>query len=231
MKERFRKNGARGFSSHELLELSLYYVMPRVNTNELAHNLIDKFGSLRNVINADPHLIESLPGCGKETSTFFMLISEIKKRMELEKYEFDTFYANTLSTVGNFLVNYYKDRPREEVCAMLLDNSFKLLEFLPLSSGSTDHADINITEFTRYAIVNDATQVIIAHNHPGGSAAPSAHDRNITLRLFGNLEAAGIDLIEHIIVNDIAFTPTLYMTAIESRNPDRAKKYKHFYSN
>ncbi len=231
MKNRLRQTMGENFMDHELLEISLYYVLPRTNTNDIAHDLLKRFGSLRNICSADPKMIESVPGLGKEAATFFLLLSIIKKRIELERYDLKRFTADSMSEVGNFLVNFFKDKQREEVYAMLLDSSFKLLEFVPVSFGCFDGANVDIPEFTRYAVVRRAKKIILAHNHPSGNTTPSGHDKQISLDLRSNLQAVGIELVEHIIVNEISFAPTLYMFPTSPGNIPRIEQYKKFYNN
>ncbi len=231
MKQRFLSTKGEDFTNHELLEMLLYYVLPRVNTNEIAHDLLREFGSLSGVFNADPSLISKVKGSGSSTATFILLLSVIRKRMMLEKFNLKKFTADSISKVGNYFVEYYKDKKNEEVCAMLLDDSFKLKEFVQISTGSVNSAAIDIKSFAKYAFSKDATQVILAHNHPSGIAAPSMDDRDLTARLETILNALDINLVEHLIISDVSYTPTMFIRTSDPCSIKRNDKYRSFYNN
>lgn len=231
LKERFLVNNGRDFTDHELLELLLFYIIPRVNTNELAHKLLNEFGSLEAVINASPEMIERVDGAGKSTSFFFRLNSTIMKRIDMEKYKAKRFVADGLSKVGAFLLDYYKDTKCEEFCVMLLDNSFGLIEFTPMSIGSVNSASIDVRTVARYALLKDASYVILSHNHPSGTLNQSSDDRIVTIQVEAALHAVGISLMEHIIVNDTSYASTMHLRATSATPLKDANRFREFYKN
>ena len=230
MKKRFRVNLGKDFQDHELLEMLLFYVLPRTNTNEVAHRLLEEFGSLRNVCNAEPSRIEKVMGAGPATATFFSLLFTIRKRIELQKHNINRVVANSAEKGGEFLLSYYKDKPYEEVCAMLLDNSLRLLEFKVLSTGSVNSSSIDIKSLTKYALTINATHVILSHNHPGGYAEPSAHDRQVSSDLASSLRAVGIVLLDHFIIGEGTYRPTIDFRIANQNIQTDPKKYRDFYS-
>lgn len=231
LKERFLANNGKDFTDHELLELLLFFILPRVNTNELAHRLINEFGSLEAVFNACPELIERVEGAGKSTALFFSLHCTIMKRIGMEKYREKRFVADALSKVGAYLLDYYKDTKCEEFCVMLLDNSFGLIEFTPMSIGSVNSASIDTRKVARYALLKDASYVILSHNHPAGALNQSSDDRVVTIQIEAALHAVGISLMEHIIVNDTSYAPTMHLRMTSATPLKDANKYREFYKN
>ncbi len=231
IKTRFLANRGNDFADHELLEMLLFYTLPRVNTNPLAHMLIDEFGSLEDVLNADPERLERIQGLGKSTSLLFSLLFAIKKRTDMQKYKNTKFTADSLTKVGNYFVDYFKGKKYEEVCVLLLDNSLKLIGFKSLSSGSINSTKVDIRELTKYALTNDASYVIMAHNHPSGLLIASAHDKNLTYNIESALYAVGIVLMEHIITNDVAFTPTMQGAPRRYTTESSPAMMKNFYKN
>ena len=219
LRQRFSVNRGKDFSDHELLEMLLFYTIPRLDTNELAHKLINKFGSLSAVINADPEKLKSVPGIGNASATFFELLFVIKKRIDLEKYKNDDFIADSLSLVGAFLLDYYKGRYEEEFCAMLLDNGLKLIEFWSISKGSVNSTSVDVRSIAKHALTKDASYIILSHNHPSGLLNQSSDDRLLTSRIDAALHAIGITLIDHIIVNDEGYMPTMH-ARIKDRIPE-----------
>ncbi len=231
LKQRFNVNQGRDFEDHELIEMLLFYVLPRVNTNDLAHKLIDKFGSLRNVCNADPARIEDVIGAGPSTAMFFSLLKAVRKRIDLQKYNMNNFVADGITKVGEYLIDYYKDADCEEICAFFLDNSFRLIEFSSLSQGSVNSASLDVRKLTKHALRTDATQVIIAHNHPNGSVDASIQDQDLTMQIDRSLRSIGVTLVEHIIVSDISYVPTMYLRTTSMNRIADINKYRHFYEN
>ncbi len=231
LRERFIESGGRDLTDHELLELLLFFVIPRLNTNETAHQLIREFGSLRGVCNADRERLERVTGVGSSVSLFFLLLFVIRKRIDMEKYTKKRFEADALSKVGNFFIDYFKGVMREELCVMLLDSSYKMIDCSSFSTGGTSSTGVDITAIARYALQNDARHVIIAHNHPAGSNAPSDNDRQINIDLEKALNAVGICFMEHIIVNELSYSPTMQMRLSSANANEMTKQYRYFYNN
>ena len=229
MKQRFLQNGGRDFSDHELLEMLLFYVIPRSNTNELAHALLREFGSLREVMCADPARIRGVLGAGKSTATFLALLFTIRKRIDTQKYTSKKFVADSLYKVGNFFIDYFKDVKHEEFCVMMLDSSLKLIECRPLSSGSANSASLDVKALVRLAIIDGASHVLVAHNHPSGPSAASAEDKQLTANIESALDAVGISLLEHLIVNEVGYKPTMQMRIFASQQNEHTALYKKFY--
>ena len=230
MKKRFAENGGRDFSDHELLEMLLYHVIPRADTNELAHNLLNEFGTLREVMRADPARIERVAGAGKATAGFLSLLFTIRKRADAQRYIKTRFVADSLVKVGNYLVDHFRDRHDEEFCVMLLDGSLTLIEFKTVGIGSVNSAPVDVKALTKHALLSNATHVILAHNHPSGMALPSKRDRQITAEVEAALSAVGISLLDHLIVNDVGFKPTMYMRALGTKSSEYDGLYEKFYN-
>lgn len=231
MKRRFLVNQGKDFNDHEMLEMLLFYVLPRENTNEVAHNLLNEFGSLRNVCNAEPSRIERVVGAGPATSLYLSLLFAIRKRIDLEKYDMDRFVASSTRVVGEFLMEYYRDKQYEEVCAMLLDNSLRLIEFKSLSTGSVNSSSFDVRSLARYALRIDATHVILSHNHPSGDTIPSLSDRDISLQLASALDAIGIILLDNIIVTGTSYKPMMSLGMTTQNTKAEPQKYRDYYQN
>ena len=87
MRERIEKNGLDSLADHEVLEVLLYYVQPRVNTNQQAHRLMKKFGSLSAVLNADVTALMEVEGIGEKSALFLSSLSEISRRYMIDSFE------------------------------------------------------------------------------------------------------------------------------------------------
>ena len=208
MKNKQLTFGTRIFNDHELMEMLLFYSTPRQNTNEIAHALVERFKTPRKAIEADSAQLKQIKGVKDNTAILFSLISEIYRRdkaklpAESEKYD-------KLSTVGEFFVKYFSGAADERFCVMMLDSSMRLIKLAEFGSGSANSATVDPRAVARMALTENATNVIISHNHPSGNAIPSSADRELTLRIETALSAIGIMLIEHIIVGEVGYTPTM----------------------
>ncbi len=235
MKIRFLKSNGSDLEDHELLEVLLYYVHSRVDTNRIAHELMDEFGSLRAVCNAPPDRLMSIEGVGEKTVIFLSLLSELRRRIRMESFSTKSFCADSLSAVGEYLISYYNGMQNEQLCAMLLDGSLGLIEFRAISNGSVNASSFDVRAFVRYAVCRDANYVILAHNHPSGICVPSSADLEVTSLAETALSAVKIELIEHIIVGSCSFVPTMQIRSNGLRfsapgNKKDADMLKHFYN-
>ena len=79
LKNRFREEGLDHFDEHQVLELLLFYCIPRIDTNELAHRLLERFGSLANVLEAKAEELEKVPGIGSNAATFLNLVTAVER--------------------------------------------------------------------------------------------------------------------------------------------------------
>jgi DNA repair protein RadC len=235
MKQKFLLNNGREMADHELLELFLYYSIPRRDTNETAHQMINAMGSLKDVFTTPTDKLLSVDGVGNETLTLIRVTQAINKRINMQRYESRQRF-NCLSAVGEYLTKYYRGAADEQFCAMLLDNSMRLIDFVALESGTVNSVPFDARKLARVALAHDASRVIISHNHPAGMALPSAADHEITARAEAALAAIGIALVEHIIVGEVGYAPTMQarMTAMYSSSKSRNYEegfLREFYSN
>jgi len=204
LKNRFKKFGLDAFEEHNVLELMLFYSIPRKDTNRLAHKLINEFGSLANVLDAPYEYLKRVEGVGDNTATFLKLIPELcKKYLESRGKEIEN-----LEPVDNThkLLKYIMPKligKRSEVFLLVcLDNKRKVLFCDIIFEGTVNTTNINIRKIIEVIIRYNASAVAIAHNHPGGIAIPSADDINATMKIKEVLDSMNVKLIDHIIVAD-----------------------------
>ena len=199
-KEQFLRRGLEGFADHEVLELLLYYAIPRRDTNELAHRLIDRFGTLRGVFDAAPEELRQVDGMGESAALFLQLLPAVGRRVLLnEKKE---VILNSVETVGAFFTRLLAGERREVLYQVCLDAKGKLLSDHRLASGTVSMAPVSVREVVENALRCDASRVVLGHNHPSGVALPSEEDRQITLQIQQALATMSITLVDHIIVAD-----------------------------
>lgn len=200
LRDRFLKEGLDNFDELYVLELLLFYCIPRVDTNPLAHRLLDHFGSLTAVLDASPEELEKVEGVGKNTSTFLSLITKVGRYYQVKQSQPGTI-LRTIDQCGNYLVPYFYGREQETVFLLCLDAKCKVLCCKMVGEGNVNSANIPIRRVVEIALGANATTVVLAHNHPSGLAIPSADDIQTTQRVAAALEAVEIILADHIVVS------------------------------
>lgn len=197
LRHRFLETGVSGFSEHELLELLLFYALPRVNTNEIAHDLINRFGSLTAVLEAPPDKIAEAKGVSSASAFFLKLIYDMCRKYASSGAVSACFSSS--DDIDRLLINYFSS-VESEIC-LLLNISMKL-ELLgtvsftaeSLLSGRTSPRDI-----AEIALRNNAHRIIIGLNHPDKPPVPDENDYKITNMLANTLLPLGVDIIDCIV--------------------------------
>ena len=200
LKDRFRREGLDNFDELYVLELLLFYCIPRKDTNPIAHRLLDQFGSLTAVLEASPEELEKVEGISEATSTFLSLIPQVGRYYQVCR----TKQGKTLrdsNQCGNYLLPYFIGRDTENVFLLCLDAKCEVICCKKVGEGNVNSANIPIRRVVEMALSANATSVVLAHNHPSGLALPSADDVQTTLRVAAALEAVEIALADHIVVS------------------------------
>ena len=201
MRTRYLQEGADGMASHEILEILLYGTIPRGDTNEIAHHLLDEFGSISNLIEADPHEIAKTAGVGIKSAVFLSLLHELVLRYEREKLE----QKPALTSIPRS-VDYCKAllafRPRECFYAICLDSRRKIIHTSKISEGTVNDAAVSPRLVVEKALRYKATGILLCHNHPSGNVKPSYEDIILTNQLKNMLEPLGVQVVDHIIVGE-----------------------------
>ena len=200
LRERFRKEGLANFQEHEVLELFLFYCLPRKDTNELGHALIKRFGSLANVLETPAEELAKLPGMGINAATFLTLIAQLERYYLMHKN--DEKILASLDDCGKYLANCFRNQRNETVMLLCLDAKCKVISCNEVGQGSVNSAAVPIRRVVEMALGVNASSAILAHNHPSALAIPSGEDIQTTRRLALALDAVEIQLVDHIIVAD-----------------------------
>ena len=200
MKERFKQEGLDHFEKHQVLELLLFYCVPRQNTNPLAHRLIDRFGSVRAVLSASPAELKRVEGVGDGVVQFLRLFGEVERYCGKEKP--DDIILSKPEQCCEYLPAFFSNKKNETVYLLCLDAKCKVISCKLVGEGSVNSAGVPLRRIVEIALDEGATSVVLAHNHPSGIAIPSDADRMTTMRLARALSAVEITLADHIVVAD-----------------------------
>ena len=199
MKSRFREAGANAFDDHNLLELLLFYAVPRRDTNDLAHALIARFGSYSAVLEASIEELMTVDGIGENAAVLIKLVPEMNKRY-MQRNNSDSSVINSSKAAGKYFVSRFAYETVEVAYAMYLDAKSHVIACREISRGVVNGTNISIRAIAEQALSCKASSVIIAHNHPDGVPMPSAEDELTTQKIKVALGTVGIKLTDHIVV-------------------------------
>ena len=200
MKNQFLEHGIEHLAPHQVLELVLFFAIPRVDTNLMAHELLSRFGSLAGVFNAGVRELCEVPGIGMNAATLLKLIPEVHKMYSYSMYE--NIPLSDVDTIFDFVISLYHGVPVESVTAICLDGSMRILSNTIISKGNSCYVELDRSSLLARLSNSGCQSCIIAHNHPGTSAKPSSHDKLSTYSLKTVFDELSINLYEHVIVGD-----------------------------
>ena len=204
MKERFRNEGLDHFSDIQVLELLLFYCIPRKDTNPIAHALLERFGSLSQVLDAPIGELAKVPGMGESAATFLSLTTAVGRYYQVDR-AMNVEILTSIEQCGRYLVPFFYGRRNETVFLLCLDAKCKVLCCKEIGEGSVNSAGVPIRRIVETALGVNATTVILAHNHPSGIAVPSGEDVIATHRVAAALRTVDIVLADHIVVAEEDF--------------------------
>ena len=200
LRERFIKSGLDGFHDYEVLELLLNYVFPNRDTKPIAKDLLVKFKTLAGVFSAEKEELQEIKGVGERTAVYLKLLNDtlgfvFEERARNEEIQFtktEQLFGYLKATIGN--------KKNEVMRVLYLDSQNRKIQAENLSEGTVAEAVAFPRKIVEGALKYRAVSVIIAHNHPGGLAEPSANDDKITEQIKNALETVGISLQDHMII-------------------------------
>ncbi len=204
LKQQFLLSGAESFADHQLLELLLFYAIPRRDTNETAHLLLEKFGSLQGVLFSSPDELAGVEGVGENAALLLRLAGDLS--ICAQKSKSKTRLLNTTALAGAYFVEILAGQKRELLYEACLDAKCKLISCRCISKGTVTSAPVQVRQVVETALYAGADSILLAHNHPGGVALPSQGDIISTRLIQQALKPLGILLRDHIIVSDGEFT-------------------------
>lgn len=201
MKNRFLEEGLDHFSEVQVLETLLFYAIPRKDTNPIAHELLDRFGSLAQVLDASAEELQKVPGMTASAAVLLKLITETG-RYYLVNRTTNVKVLPSIQKCAEYMLPFFYGRKLETVFLLCLDAKCKVLCCREIGEGSINSAGISIRKIVEVALASGATTAVLGHNHPSGIAIPSLEDKMVTRQIAMALQAVEVNLADHIIVAD-----------------------------
>lgn len=194
MKQEFLQGGLTHFSEPRALELLLFYSRMQGDVNPTAHALLDAFGSLAGVLDADPQELMSVPGVGENTAVLLKLIPALAAKYLASRTSAETIIRNS-GDLRDLFAPYFFGARNELSFLACFDSKLKLLGVRKISEGGPNETNIGPRQIATAALSYNASAVVLAHNHPSGLASPSDDDISTTRYLFQVLRGLGLSLI------------------------------------
>ena len=196
------KSGLENLNEYLILELMLTFSIPRKDTNPLAHKLIDKFGTLSQVLSAPKEQLMEVDGVGNSAARFLNFLGKLSDYNQAHKTK-DAIYLKTGEDASLFCKTMMKNKPSESFYAILLNEKLKLLSTHKIAVGSLSKVSLNTHDFFRTILsAKTAKYIVITHNHPDSSPEPSKDDIASTNNLNKLIRNFNFILADHIIVGN-----------------------------
>ena len=201
-RERLRKTtdkiGFENLPEHQQLELLLSFAIPRKDTNPIAHELIEKFGSFSQVLDASPHSLMQVKGIGEKAASLLTTCGKIPFAYRTSKMQ-----QKTILTCPSQIINYFSDiatsSSAERFYIIYLNTKSEVIKYETMGDNFLDKVSVDFRELIQKTLMYNSKGIIICHTHPEGSARPSNQDIIFTKQLFIALNIIGIKLCDHVI--------------------------------
>ena len=196
-KEAYLSTSLDAMPDHNVLELILFYAIPQRDVKPIAYNLINRFGSLENVLSADVSELASVDGIGEHSAMLLKLFSDVHRRRNQTRAKEQFFTFEKLAEYAALMLGDYKT---EAVLVITLDNQRAIIHPHIFEGSGVNTARLNKKDVAEIAIRDNASAIALAHNHPNGDATPSAADIDTTQSLGLFLRQMNVALLDHIVV-------------------------------
>ncbi len=201
MRQRYLESGLKNFQPHEIIEMLLFNVLPRRDTNKLAHELIQKFGSVANVLDADIDELCQIDGISTSSAIYLTMLPEVFRAYRLSSVSVGADLSNK-KECSEYLNSLYIGEKLEKIYLLCVDSMARVVSTTLIGEGSPDMSLISTHKIVETAIRNKCTRVVLVHNHPAGDPAPSDSDVFTTNSLRKRLMGISITLEDHFIVGN-----------------------------
>lgn len=200
-REKLLEQGSASLSDAELLAIFLRTGVSGKSAVDLARHLLNQFGSLRALLEADQPAFSKQLGLGPAKFAQLQAVLEMARRHLAERLRHNSVLENPLA-VRDYLKSMLRHEPHEVFGCLFLDSKHRVLAFESLFRGSIDSTSVYPRQVVKRALAHNAAALILCHNHPSGNPDPSQADRKLTKRLQEALELIDVRVLDHFIIGD-----------------------------
>lgn len=209
--------GANAFLDHEKLEVLLFFVLPRKDTNPLAHRILKKFGTLDRVFEASAEELKMVEGVGDSIAEYLMVLGAVMRTIMDEKEE--EVFISSPGECKIFADKLFKGKTTEHFFLVLLDKNKRLITRIKFEDNNKSKVSADIPDISNALSMHKPAYAIIMHNHPSGVTTPSPQDDLATKKINLLCEIVGTNLIDHLIYTEekiYSYTRDGHMSEIKS---------------
>lgn len=204
VKQRYYEAGLGSMPDHNILEMLLFFGIPQKDTNPIAHELMEKFGSFSGVLEAGMTELKSVKGMTETAACLLTLFLPVYKRYVSDLRKKKLQFKNA-KEIADYLRPLYLDTNNERIYALCFDLQDRLIACRVVSDGDIDSSVLDARKLAAIVLEVKAKRVILSHNHPSGTLEPSIGDSNVTKYAFDLLRMLKVQLMDHIIVTDTSY--------------------------
>ena len=199
MIQKFDEKGASSLTDHELFEIMLYPLLPRIDTKPIVKKCFKEFKTFSGIINASPVNLQKIEGVGPHTARQITIIAALLDKISFERIIHQNFITNW-TELQSYCIQKLSHHPIETLHAILLNNQNQIISVEDLGSGTVNQMTVYPREILKVALAKEAVGLILVHNHPSGDTKASRADIELTKKLQTTLKSANITLYDHLIV-------------------------------
>lgn len=201
VRARFMRDGnLDSFEPHQVLEMLLFYSVPRRDTNELAHKLLNEYGSLYTLMNAKSEDIMKRCKVSETTAVLISMIPYVCRKFLVSGLDTEKPLIDEFNIAYSYFEAVLAGQPFESFYMICLDLNKRLKRVVKISDGVSSCAPIYMEKVVSDALLYNSSFVIIGHNHPSGTKKPSSADVQVTTQIISAFTPLNIKVLDHIIV-------------------------------
>jgi len=204
LREKFIRSGLTGFHDYEIVELLLSLGTPRKDCKQQAKEAIQRFKTLRGVLEANPQELQQIKGIGPHSAFGIKLVQAVAREFLKERIIEKPVYTSA-QEIFDYLYHSMRDLKKEVLKVIYLNGQHQIMETEDLSEGTVNSSSVSPREVIEGAIKNNAVSLIFVHNHPSGNPAPSKSDRELTRDLVYAGSIMRIKVLDHIVIGNNTF--------------------------
>lgn len=202
LRDRFLNGGVEALQDYEILELFLFNSLPRRDVKPIAKDLLEHFGNLYNVLNANSFELTKVNGIGDKVALDLKIAKGLMVASEKSLLTSEKINIGDYSKLIKYLNSLLAHKTSEEMWVVSYDSKGYLIKAQQLFQGSVNSSAVSTREIIKSILLQQAVGVVLCHNHPSGDPAPSPQDVNFTMSFQQALMMVdqNLTLIDHVII-------------------------------
>jgi DNA repair protein RadC len=201
LRERFLRTGLPAFEDYEALELFLSFSGRSKDVKPLAKDLIKRFGSFKQVLDAPTEKLAAVDGMGPASIALVRFVKEASARYLQQTTRQERFSPDSPQALIDYCIVSLGAQPNERFRVICLDSNFAVVAERDVAEGTVNQATVYPRKVIEAALQAKASTLVFVHNHPDGNVAPSEFDKTLTRGLVMAVKTVGIEVYDHIIVS------------------------------